>query len=282
MTVNKGNVKMKTEVETITPARAAEMLQTSIGNRKLRPRHILRLSQSMKAGSWKLTGDPIRVDEQGALCDGHHRLTACVKSGVSITTAVVYDFPRELVSYLDDGLAARSGRDAINFSGDNKAHANERAATVQLLERIKRGRVSDGSSLLSNAELLEHLAATPARFDAMVIASIKGRNVLPSSYLAAVVIAGTEKPGFEGHAHDFLEGVATGAMLLPKSPIHALREWSFREKQAARRASRVERLNAIVHAWNAHATDKNVAVIRARVNPTRLVGSTSQTFKSWA
>jgi hypothetical protein len=272
---------MRTEIETITPDRAGALLQTSSGNRSLRSRHVAKLARDIALNQWKLTGDAIRIDRSGSLCDGHHRLTAIIKADAPITTMVIYDFPRELVAHLDNQVATRSGADALHFAGDERPYAKERAATIQLLEGFKAGSVGFGG-LLSNAEMLARLKDAPPQFNDVVSDAALARSVLPVSQLAAVVIAGTRRPEYEDYADSFLHGVATGAMLAPKSPIHALREWAFREKQSARRASRIERINAIIHAWNAHATDKPICTIKARINPSRLVGSTPATFKSWA
>jgi hypothetical protein len=88
----------------VTPELAAEMLATSVGNRNLRDYWVKWLAGSMTRGEMRVTSQGIGVDVNGNLRDGHHRLEACVSSGVPFTTVVVYGIPVDAYEVIDIGV----------------------------------------------------------------------------------------------------------------------------------------------------------------------------------
>ena len=97
---------------TISPKMAAAMLGTSSGNRKMRMGYVERLADAMRRGEWRLTNQGIGFDTSGALRDGHHRLSACVRSGVSIRAMLVLGMPETAYQVIDTG-ATRSYADRL-------------------------------------------------------------------------------------------------------------------------------------------------------------------------
>lgn len=92
------------KAQTITPDLAAEMLATSVGNRKLREHWVKWLAGSMTRGEMRVTSQGIGVDVNGNLRDGHHRLAACVRSGTPFATVVVYGIPVDAYEVIDIGV----------------------------------------------------------------------------------------------------------------------------------------------------------------------------------
>lgn len=68
----------------VTPALAEKWLKTSKGNRTIRKSQVAKLRGDMEQGRFLYNGDRISFFPDGTLFDGHHRLTACVESGVPI------------------------------------------------------------------------------------------------------------------------------------------------------------------------------------------------------
>ncbi len=58
-------MNIKNEVLSITPDIAKSLLETNISNRKLNKMHVENLSKSMECGSWRFTGESIKVAETG-------------------------------------------------------------------------------------------------------------------------------------------------------------------------------------------------------------------------
>lgn len=79
------------ESKIITPDVARSMLATSAGNRPIGRRRVGLLIEAMKAGTWAShNGEAIKMSPEGHLVDGHHRLTAIVVSGTTVTMDVAY------------------------------------------------------------------------------------------------------------------------------------------------------------------------------------------------
>lgn len=95
---------MKSSVEIITPSRAKIMLSTSTGNRRLRDSWVVGLVDIIKRGEWQTTHQGIAVDANGHIRDGHHRLTAIAKSGMSVPVMVTYGVPVDSFAVMDCGL----------------------------------------------------------------------------------------------------------------------------------------------------------------------------------
>ena len=69
---------MKTQVKVVkvTKKLVDSLLAKNERNRPIKKDHVAMLVRSIKAGRWRLNGDPIVIDGNGYLMDGQHRLTA--------------------------------------------------------------------------------------------------------------------------------------------------------------------------------------------------------------
>ena len=88
----------------ITPAIAKEMLETSPGNRTLRDWYVDLLAGAMQRGEWRITSQGIGFDSEGRLRDAHHRLNACIKSGKSFWSVVVFGLDTDAYEVTDIGI----------------------------------------------------------------------------------------------------------------------------------------------------------------------------------
>ena len=107
---------MYTRIETITPARATELLKNNKGNRPLKYRVVASLARDIQNGNFKTTHQGISIGLDGRLLDGQHRLAACVLADTPITVYVTYDMPEELMTFVDAGVS-RSFADRASLSG---------------------------------------------------------------------------------------------------------------------------------------------------------------------
>ena len=82
---------MRTEILTITPSMAEEMLSKNKSNRKLRNTVVNSYASQMASGKWHLTGQGITFGKNGQLLDGQHRLSAIVLANTAVEMLVVYD-----------------------------------------------------------------------------------------------------------------------------------------------------------------------------------------------
>jgi len=102
------------EVKLVTPELAQAMLTClHIDQRALRCMHMTTLSAHMKASRFEGV-DTIKIDSQGFVIDGQHRLAAVVQSDKPQWLIFVTDVPDDIKQYLDQG-AKRSEGDRLKI-----------------------------------------------------------------------------------------------------------------------------------------------------------------------
>lgn len=127
------NFKSKYEqasVMEITPDIAEYLLSTSVGNRKLRPWYVSLLAAAMRRGEWRVTSQGIGIDNTGSLRDAHHRLNACIESGVSFRSVVAVGLRPDAYEVTDIGIK-RNTHDLLSV--DKRVADIFRLATVYAL-----------------------------------------------------------------------------------------------------------------------------------------------------
>lgn len=75
---------MITTIIDVTPGMAVEWLRENAANRVLTESRVDILAESMRNGSWELRRPGITIGREGDLCDGQHRLSAIVKTGLTV------------------------------------------------------------------------------------------------------------------------------------------------------------------------------------------------------
>lgn len=138
---------MYSRTEYITPQRAAALLSTSRGNRKIRQYNKVKLKNALLNGEFQLTHQGIAIDENGHLIDGHHRLEALVETGIGARLYVTYNAPRS--AYIDTN-SLRSFSDSLYMSGIIDANNIERDRLAMplaaLIIRMTKGREAEKQS----------------------------------------------------------------------------------------------------------------------------------------
>lgn len=117
---------------TVTPEIAQEWLNKSKGNRAIRKKHVARLKADLEQGRFMYNGDCIRFLQDGTLFDGHHRLTACVESGVPFKTDT-FVIDESAKSTTDQGAARTTSDNFVMDLGIPHKQAAAIAAAVRLM-----------------------------------------------------------------------------------------------------------------------------------------------------
>lgn len=110
------------EIKTITPAEAAEMVDSNREDRKINDGYVSQYARDMKNGEWELNGSTILIDKTRKRIDGNHRLLGCIEAGVPFTTLVVSDVKNEVKLTVDQGRG-RSFTDQVSVAGFDPATA---------------------------------------------------------------------------------------------------------------------------------------------------------------
>lgn len=170
---------------TITPQVASEMICANEGNRKLKESTVKNYASQMARGSWKETGDVIRVSETGNLLDGQHRLHAIVRSGVSfrfnVTTLRFTGEQSGTESAVGIPIDIGNKRSTDVILGELK----ENVATARVLIKVADGLSSGGD----NEIIGKYIDCFRRSMEVVNRASINRVRVVGHSAVKAAVIA---------------------------------------------------------------------------------------------
>jgi len=100
----------------IDPASAQRLLESNRNNRNVYNANVRKMERAHVNNHWKYTGDPIRIDTNGNLLDGQHRLLAAMNTGTTLRVPVVSGLPTSYFEYIDISKP-RSARDALALLG---------------------------------------------------------------------------------------------------------------------------------------------------------------------
>ncbi|HEY5457051.1 MAG TPA: hypothetical protein VIJ96_16425, partial [Acidothermaceae bacterium] len=111
---------MRSKVQTITPAKAAEWLEANTTNRPVSRTVVRAFADAMKRGEWIVTHQGIAFDVSGVLIDGQHRLAAVVEADVPVAMTVFTDVDDGTFDVLDTGKR-RNAADVLAIEGEKSA-----------------------------------------------------------------------------------------------------------------------------------------------------------------
>lgn len=248
---------MKTEVKTITPKMAGEMLKGNRRNRNVSTTHVNRLAAAILAGEWKLNGDAIRFNGND-LIDGQHRLNAIIKAGKAVKTLVITELDSDVFDSIDIGKV-RSSANTLETIGEK--NCNVLAAALRNLRNILAGKVMFGESI-TNVEIMKGLAEHPElRSSCSRIINMKVvKGLLPSGWATALHYLFSRKD--ETMAELFFHALETGSNLTSTDPIHLLRNRLIGNKTGATRLPPVHLAAITIKAWNGAVKGEKMKVLR--------------------
>ena len=114
--------------EEITPAIACEMLLHNTMNRAISSDTVSAYAESMKDGYWACNGEAIIFSNKGTLLDGQQRLSAVVKSGISIASVIIRGVNKKDFDSMGQGRKRTNG---TILAIENYKNANLCASTVR-------------------------------------------------------------------------------------------------------------------------------------------------------
>ncbi|EYT61659.1 hypothetical protein D514_0102370 [Microbacterium sp. UCD-TDU] len=150
------------EIVDVTPEIAAELLEHNIRNRNIREQVWRKYARDMIAGKW-VVAESIKIDWNGRIIDGQHRLIAVIESGVTVKMMIIRNLDPNAQSAIDSG-SKRSTADALRFNGHG-----DYATTVAAVARVAigwdlggmRSAASSTTREITNAETVEWVEANP-------------------------------------------------------------------------------------------------------------------------
>lgn len=209
--------KMKTELETITPAIAAMYLKKNTSNRTMRDKNVAFLANEITAGRWQVTNQGIAFTADGTLADGQHRLEAVVRSGGTIQCLVTRGLPAEAVSAIDVG-SKRSVGDYLHLHHGIE-NANAMAASARMIVSIFFGH----QNIQPPAAVIKMVIDNYGNDISAAIAA--GRAFKPAASAMIFAPLALARHRHAERIDSFLNGLATGEKLKVGDPAHTMREW---------------------------------------------------------
>lgn len=216
--------------ERVTPTRAMALLESrenvSLENRKVDEQWVKRYAEDMRQGRWMVTGDSIKVNPDGNLIDGQHRLWAVVETGIAIDTFVVYNVPDETLDRIDRGRS-RTTAQHLQMHGYRDVHVLASAITYCMAwEEL--GRFNIGGSrhrqLTAQPEkYVAFLAEHPELPELIHRVGSRKFTTFAGSRSLYVALWHLFREVDEEDAERFMGALVTGAGLESGNPILALR-----------------------------------------------------------
>lgn len=245
---------MKIEVTTITPEVAAIMLQNNPVNRNLRKRYVNSLARDMMSGAWQVNGDAIRLNCDGSLIDGQHRLSACILAGVPFKTVVISGLQNDVRQTIDGGIKRTHG-DRLSMAG--VANANHVSAVGRFIGSVAFGMLNAN---FTNHELTVIIDRAPSIHRSVNV----GTNAFPGmgKLLSGIHCIGHEL-GQSEDADAFISVFKTGLPTYPGDAAHVLRERIVMHQGKLTAYGREDLIRATIQAWRNFSSKTPTKIIKA-------------------
>jgi hypothetical protein len=262
---------VEVRVVKLQPSEAENLLQRNTHNRPLRPLQVEEFVELMKAGLYRFNGDAVRLNADGSLDDGQHRLTACARSGVPLVTVLVTGLGTEVHNTLDKGMKRDLATDLLWEQEDRPrvlAAAIKLGASLESPDPARinptRKYVTDSACLSwfrGNRELTRHIGK-----GVQISKRVKGRPEI-WAVLSYVTWKANEKKSVE-----FIDKMITGiGMSSEDDPTLIFRTWVYNTYEKARtQQSYVKRhvlLGTGIKAWNAYVEERTLVQGRMIYKP---------------
>jgi hypothetical protein len=260
-TFKPGNLKIEAIIRLLHRA-------NEVRNRSISINHVHRLARDMTNKKWLQTGDTIKLDSDGFVRDGQHRLLALIHSGTSHDFLVVRNMDPRAQLVTDVGRP-RNVATQVTMAGHGNSPHISAIANMTLRYRAQRMLNTFQSSVM---EVLEFVETEPEVHDALA-ATWRVRRTVSRAPQAALGTLYIEGGHIDPVARDkFFNLLATGAGLESGNPILVLRNKLGVQVVDLVRYKRAGVLWQLVYTWNKWRQHKEIQLI---VVPKAL---TSRTF----
>lgn len=194
---------MKVQVMQVTPELAQQFLMKNENNRSLKPSVVARYAKAMTIGAWPKTHQGIAFYTDGTLADGQHRLSAIVKSNVTLEMVVAFDVEKSAGVGIDCN-APRAQADVLRLSGN--AWADKKTVAIAAMVLNPSGQKATNHELAS----LSDYVSSAVEFSDAVMGHSRTRVITSAPVKAALALAligGVPKCHIESFAKVLKDGI---------------------------------------------------------------------------
>jgi len=248
---------LKSKIKIITPEYAKELLERTkaagVLNRKTSSRTVEIYANEMRSDRWKLNSESIKLDENGYVLDGQHRLLACIQAGCPFQTLVNSDVPRDTFDTIDCGRV-RTGTQVLQMSGV-QYHTVITGIINGMNEFRNCGHLALKDRRLTPSAVLEEYNTRPADYDDAARVAMRciteSHAMTPKTvgtlYFALVHDNGVSKEKAEQFFTQINSFDTAGNPVIEK-----MRRWNLANKD--RRVSEKLRVAYVIRSWNAYVS----------------------------
>jgi hypothetical protein len=258
---------MRSRVQLISPAKAAEMLDANTTNRPLSRTVVRGFAEAMSRGDWMVTHQGIAFDVNGVLVDGQHRLAAIVEADVPVEMMVFTEVDEGTFDVLDTGKR-RNAADVLAIEGEKSATMlAAMVRTVWLYENRPDLNWSGGAAAVTNHQIVQTLEQHPKLRDYVAVGEqvAAATGMIKSAAGAASYL--TSRVTRRAEHDQWLEGIIDGAGLGKADPRLQFRRVMFAmaRRQAGvvqRRRDNREHVALYLKAFNAWRNHEQLTALR--------------------
>lgn len=260
----------------MTPELAQKYLDTQVLNRKLNPDWVAALARSIEKGEWILDGNSIKMDDNGHLIDGQHRLQAVVLSGMTVEMEVKSGFPSDAINVIDTFTRPRSMSDILTLRGIK--NATTVGAGVRTYELETRGVLNGNARYrVTPTTALDIYNSNPDVWQrcACLAKSCSNQRQNHLLLLKAPMICGYAgyliiKKGYSSDKVDYFFNQLCSSRESTNVSIEKLRTVLLRNITANKKYPQIAIRNMLVKTWNAYITGRAIKGLRYSVGEERV------------
>lgn len=258
---------MRTKTQTITPAKAAQLLEANTSNRPLSRSIVRSFAEAMARGEWKTTHQGIAIDTNGVLVDGQHRLAAIVEADMPMKLTVFTEVSPDSFDVLDTGKK-RNAADVLAIEGEKYTlQLASMLRTVWLYDNRRDLSWSGGNARVTNHQILEVLEANPKIRDYTVVGEQLANETGMIKSAAGAASYLVARANSAAKIEPWLEGLIEGAGLTKTDARLKLRNLMLnmarrQAGEARRRHDTREQVVLYLSAFNAWAAGESVSRLR--------------------
>lgn len=257
---------------TITRDSATLMLDANESNRRLRMDLAKTYARMMLApGGWPYVGDPIRIDKNGRIIDGQHRIKAVEICGVALEVDIITGLEPEVQNNIDGGTM-RKPADNLRMAGFTNTQTMAAGARFLMYWGLERAEDTEDAAWTLASETFRPAMAEITAYALDHPGLEQSASVAYNTYMATHV-----RPGIATALHyrmslidaeraeEFFTSLRTGVDMAEGNPVLTWRNRLSRVRRDAIRESPAEHLFHGVNTWNKWvAREANLRVMPPR------------------
>lgn len=247
------------EIVDVSPAYARELLEHNQRNRNVREQVWRKYARDMVAGKWAVA-ESIKIDWNGRVIDGQHRLLAVIEADVTVKMMIVRNLDPEAQAAIDSG-SKRSSADALRFKGHGD-YATVVAAVARVAYAWDQGGLRNATAStareVTSAEVVDWVEQNPDVHEAAAFAQRYAKRI--GATPTALAFATMKFFQIDTAAGiDFIVSIAERDMSGSGDPRVALYDTLGSFARRGIRLSVPLQINVIFRAWNQWRAGKTMS-----------------------